>query len=478
VISHPPHVLLSELYVLELIADCCASNWYRMKGSGDRSNSSPVSEGPLSPSQRAAFYPPEALSDAQISRIFEVIKVLFEPIPDGYTLPAKAILDDSSAKHVTTPPPEEPTRTPLSTSSSEAPETRNLIQSHASAIEAHIKLIIEYITASSWPAIFDFFRTVMYGARNNVPMQGASIANAIAAEEERTALVMMRLVSFFWVDSPKLSLIVQEFCSSFLHFRKSFQNTIAVVMPQIITRWLDRYPAEFVQLHSMQNPKRRENAPDTLFDMTLTIGDNGRRKALLYPMQMTLLFLQPDVFEVASNMRESKGTGIAKKVQFLDGLRKALRNRNEQAAYCMVLLLRAARHFDAESDSALMSYAMDVQDEVRDAVFRRFTPGADGVLHEQDIMTAAFVSLTHLNFDHSVETLAVACLSSSAPHSFKIAVIQACAHFARLGNNQKYQPLFTTASAFIQGQLQVCVSCFFHPSFRFCHVADTMQDYV
>jgi neurofibromin 1 len=228
----------------------------------------------------------------------------------------------------------------------------------------------------------------------------------------------------------------------------------------------------------MQNPKRRENAPDTLFDMTLTIGDNGRRKALLYPMQMTLLFLQPDVFEVASNMRESKGTGIAKKVQFLDGLRKALRNRNEQAAYCMVLLLRAARHFDAESDSALMSYAMDVQDEVRDAVFRRFTPGADGVLHEQDIMTAAFVSLTHLNFDHSVETLAVACLSSSAPHSFKIAVIQACAHFARLGNNQKYQPLFTTASAFIQGQLQVCVSCFFHPSFRFCHVADTMQDYV
>jgi neurofibromin 1 len=144
----------------------------------------------------------------------------------------------------------------------------------------------------------------------------------------------------------------------------------------------------------------------------------------------------------------------------------------------MVLLLRAARHFDAESDSALMSYAMDVQDEVRDAVFRRFAPGADGVLHEQDIMTAAFVSLTHLNFDHSVETLAVACLSSSAPHSFKIAVIQACAHFARLGNNQKYQPLFTTASAFIQGQLQVCVSCFFHPSFRFCHVADTMQDYV
>ena len=447
-------MLLSELYVLELIADCCASNWYRMKATGDRSSPSPVSDGPLSPAQRAAFYPPEALTDVQLSRIFEVIKLLFEPIPDGYALPAKAILDDSSAKHLTAPQVEEPMRTPLSTSSSEPTETKSILQAHASPVEAHIKLIMEYVTASSWPATFDLFRSVMYSARNNVPSQGNPIPNAIAAEEERAALIMLRLVSFFWVDSQKLSLVIQEFCSSFLHFRKSFQNAIAVVMPQIITRWLDRYPAEFVQLHSMNNPKRRETAPDTLFDMALTIGDNGRRKGLLFPMQMTLLFLQPDVFEVASNMRESKAAGMAKKVQFLDGLRKALRNRNEQATYCLVLLLRAARHFDAESESSLMSYAMDVQDEVRDAVFRRFAPGAEAVLYEQDIMTAAFVSLAHLNFEHSVGSLAVSCLSSSAPQSFKIAVIQACAHFARLGSSQKYQPLFTTASAFIQAQLQ------------------------
>ncbi len=456
VLSHPPHVLLSELYVLELIADCCASNWYRTRAPADRSTPSPVPDGPLSPAQRAAFPPPEALSDVQLPRIFELIKLLFEPIPDGYALPAKAILDDSSAKHITAPSLEEPTRTPLSTASSDPSETRGILQAHAHAIEAHIKLIMEYMTASTWPVTFDFFRTIMYSARNNVPAQGPQLPNAASVEEERAALLMMRLVSFFWLDSQKLSLIIQEFCSSFLHFRKSFQNTIAVVMPQMITRWLDRYPAEFVQLHSMHNnPKRRETAPDTLFDMSLTIGDSGRHKALLYPMQMTLLFLQPDVFEVASNMRESKGAGMAKKVQFLDGLRKALRNRNEQATYCLVLLLRAARHFDAESDSALMSYAMDVQDEVRDAVFRRVAPGAEGALYEQDIMTAAFVSLTHLNFEHSVGSLAVSCLSSSAPQSFKIAVIQACAHFARVGSSQKYQPLFTTASAFIQAQLQV-----------------------
>ncbi|KAL2160267.1 hypothetical protein VTH06DRAFT_1440 [Thermothelomyces fergusii] len=437
--SHPPHVLLSELYVLELIADCCASNWSRLKAS-------------------AAFSPPQQVNDVQLHRLFEIIKIFFEPVPDGYSLPAKAILDDSPSPRQVTPPSavEEPMRTPLSagSSSGEAPETRTILQAHAGPIEANIKLIMEYVTASSWPAAFDLFRGVLYSARTNLPNQGGAGGGAASAEEERAALIMMRLVSFFWVDSQKLSLVVQEFCSGFLHYRKSFQNSIAVVVPQIITRWLDRYPAEFVQLHSMSNPRRRENAPDTLFDMALAVGDNGRRKALMYPMQMTLLFLQPEVFEVASNMRDSKGAGIAKKVQFLDGLRKALRNRNEQAAYCLVLLLRVARHFDAESDSGLMSYAMDVQDEVRDAVFRRYAPGTEGIAYDQDIMTAAFVSLTHLNFEHSVETLAASCLSSSAPQSFKIAVIQACSHFARLGNSQQYQPLFTAASAFVQGQLQ------------------------
>ncbi|KAK3343967.1 hypothetical protein B0T25DRAFT_584814 [Lasiosphaeria hispida] len=451
VLSHPPHVLLSELYTLELIADCCASHW-------DPSTSSaahPASEKPLSLSQRAALPVPPPLDESLVSRTFEATKILFEPIPDGYILPAKTILDDSSAKHIAAQLLEESVRTPLSTpsnASNEPLESGRLLQTHAAAIESHVKIIVEYATASSWSAAFDYFRNIIYTVRTTIPAQGAPIPNASTAEEERSALVICRAVSFFWVDAPKLSAVIQEFCSSFLHFRKSFQNAVAIVTPLLITRWLDRYPKEFVQMHTIQ--KRRDSGPDTLFDMTHTIVDNGRRRAVLYPLQTTLLFLLPDVFEVASNLREAKSAGMTKKVQFLDGLRKALRNRNEQAAYCLVSLLRAARHFDAESDSALMSYAMDVQDEVRDAVFRRFSPGVDGVLFEQDIMTAAFVSLSHLNFETCVKSLAPSCLAPSAPHCFKISVVQACSHFARLGSSQRYQMLFTAASAFIQGQLQ------------------------
>ncbi|KAK3683544.1 hypothetical protein B0T22DRAFT_468139 [Podospora appendiculata] len=438
VLAHPPHVLLSELYALELIADCCASYW-----------------DPSRPVDTAAPQAtnPHPLDEVLVGRIFDVIKLLFEPIPDGYVLPARTILDDESrAAHATPPVLDDSARTPLSTPSNEPLESGGLLQTHAVAVESHVKTIVEYVTASSWPVAFDYFRNVIYNVRSAVPAQGTPIPNAAAAEEEKAALTILRLVSSFWVDSQKLGLIIQEFCSSFLHFRKSFQNTVAIVAPLLITRWLDRYPHEFVQLHTMQ--KRRDTAPDTLFDMTQTVVDNGRRRALLYPLQTTLLLLLPDVFEVASNLREAKSGGMTKKIAFLDGLRKALRNRNEQAAYCLVSLLRAARHFDAESDSALMSYAMDVQDEVRDSVFRRFSPGVDGVFFEQDLMTAAFVSLSHLNFESCVDTLAEGCLVSSAPNSFKISVIQACSHFARLDTSEEYQPLFTAASAFIQGQLK------------------------
>lgn len=382
-----------------------------------------------------------------------MIKLLFEPIPEGYILPGKTILDESCPTRTAFRLLEDAVKPPLSSPTDQPLETSRLLDNHKAALESQVQSIVEYISASSWPAVFEYFRNTIYNVRTTVQAQGATIPSATVAEDERSALISLRLVSSFWVDGQKLSSVLQELCSSFLHFRRPFQNTVAIVTPLLIMRWLDRYPEEFVHLHTVH--KRRDGAPDTLFDMVQTVVDNGRRRAVLYPLQTALLFLLPDVFEVASNLREAKSTSMAKKVTFLDGLRKALRNRNEQAAYCLVLLLRAARHFEAESDSALMSYAMDVQDEVKDAVYHRPAPGADEVLFEQDIMTAAFVSLAHLNFDCCAANLAPICLAPSAPLSFKLSAIQACSHFAHLNDAHSYQPLFTAASAFIQGQLKV-----------------------
>jgi neurofibromin 1 len=146
---------------------------------------------------------------------------------------------------------------------------------------------------------------------------------------------------------------------------------------------------------------------------------------------------------------------MIKKVTFLEGLRKALRNRNSTAAYCLISLLRAARHFRLDSDSALLSYALDVQDEVREAVFRRYTPGVDSTSFDDSLMTAAFVTLAHLNFDMCHQSLAPLCLSANAPEDFKVAYISACCYFARQQNVDVYQPLFAKASSLVRSHLKV-----------------------
>lgn len=444
--AHPPHDLLSELYVLALTADCCAAHWDSIKtarnGAGDTQESIPL---------------PEPLDDALISRVFEVLKLLLEPIPDGYILPSWTILDDAVSR--TTPDTglrESGLASALFVASPDARITSEQVEAAAADFQSRAKVIVEFITASSWPYSFDYFRNMVYSVRTTVVSLPATAQPVVMSDEERAILVFLRLVSFFWLDGQKLGLIIQEICSSFLHFRKSFQNAVAVITPLLITRWLDRYPDEFVQLHTMH--KRLDGGADTLFDMSQTIVDNGRRRAILYPLQTTLLFLLPDVFEVASNLREAKSSSMAKKVAFLDSLRKALRNRNEQAGYCLVSLLRAARHFHAESDAALVSYAMDVQDEVRDAVFRRFPAGTEGTLFDQDMMTAAFVSLAHLNLDSCVDSLVDGCLSMSSPPTFKLAVVQGCCYFASLPDPENRQLLFVAAAPFMRSQLRVCSS--------------------
>jgi neurofibromin 1 len=436
--THPPHILLSELYILALTAECCSEHWKQENAANGCQNgvAQPHTPGPL--------------EDVVVTRTFDVLKGLMEPIPDGYILPAQTILDDTVTRNISV----------LHHGDSEAalpiPEgsqANGLLEASALDMEVHVKTIVEYVTASNWPCSFDYFRNVIYSVRTSMVAQASPSQPVLMNNEGRGALVILRLMSFFWLDSQKLGLIIQELCSSFLHFHKPFQNTVAIVTPLLITRWLDRFPEDFVNLHTLH--KRLDGGADTLFDMAQTVIDNGRRKAILYPLQTTLLFLLPDVFEVASNLREAKSSGMAKKVAFLDGLRKALRNRNEPAGYCLVSLLRVARHFNANSDAALVSYALDVQDEVREAVFRRFPATVDAPMFEQDIMTAAFVSLAHLKLDNCVATLDDAWLAPSAPPGFKVAVVQGCCYFAKQSNRDEYQSLFTAAAAYMQGQLKV-----------------------
>ncbi|KAG5954004.1 hypothetical protein E4U53_002877 [Claviceps sorghi] len=390
--AHPPYVLKSELYILSLAAASCNANWqwtvYKHEGTQDL---------------------PDSLDPLLVKRMLQALNQLVEPIPDDYILPAQTLLDQLPDRNFCAP------RSDCTSSidyNGQPDEEAECLENCLVEFDAHIKVIVEFISASNWSAAFEYVKNTIYSVRTT-PFPDGEPESHSRQEGETAALVTLKLLSFFWVDSSRLGLVIQEICSSYLHLRRTYQCAIAVVLPLLVTRWLDRYPYEFVRLHS--DYKRLDSGCDTLFDMTHTGVDNGRRRAVLYPLQITLLLLLPDVFEVASNLREAKSNNLIKKMAFLNSLRKALRNGNDRAAYCLVALLRAARHFEAESDSALVSYAMDVHDEIRDSVFCLSLSTNSAPIFDQDMITVAFISLAHLDPDGGVEMLTKTCQNPSIP---------------------------------------------------------------
>lgn len=421
--------------MLALTADCCTASWSGRFREDDEQVSLKTLGAPL------------------VGRTLDALRTLIDPLPDTFYIPSHTLLDEPQDYQPTAPTLPSDWQ---SQHTGESPSGEEVSGSRTAEIDHHVKTVVEYVTASSWTPSFDYLRNMFHGIRTaSAPSIGSDAARALQ-EADRTALATLRLLGSFWVDGTKLSLVIQEICSSYLHFRRSYQNVISIVTPLLIHRWIDRHPEEFVQLHHFQ--RRLDGGADTLFDMTQTVTDNSRRRSLLFPLQSSLLFLLPDVFEVASNLKEAKSGSMMKKIALLDALRKALRNGNEQAAWSLVSLLRAARHFDIESDSALVSYAMDVQDEVRDAMFRRSSTALDTSPFEGDMMTAAFVSLAHLHLDATVSTLVEGCIAPAAPNTFKVAAIRGCAYFARQPYSWKCKELFEITLPFMRNQLKVSKS--------------------
>ncbi|KAH6705072.1 ras GTPase activator [Verticillium dahliae] len=461
--SHPSHVVSSEVYVLALASDCCAAHWEAV-----RSNSLRQLVKQTNTSRGSLQVVPTPLDDSLVSRLLNVLRNLLDPTPDGFILPAHTILGHGP-RHAERAAWLDTGADILSQDDVLATDKYDLTISPVS-MESHAKTLVEYLTASSWTSVFDHLRKVVYTIRTTGVAQQQPSQTPPMGEDDRANLVALRLISFYWVDSQKLGQVIQEICSSYLHLRRPFQTAIAAVLPLLVVSWLERHPHEFVQLHTLH--KRLDGGADTLFDMTQAIVDNGRKKGMMFAMQITLLLLLPDVFEVASNLREAKSSSMAKKTAFLDGLRKSLRNKNEAAAYCLVLLLRAARHFDAEDDTAIVSFALDVQDEVKDAVFRRSAPNADGSHFEQDLLSAAFVGLAQLNPESGLDALAETCLAMGTPTSFRRAVVQGCSYLARQNDSHRYEALFGTATPYMLSQLQALD----HPkALMACNVLDFLE---
>lgn len=446
--SHPPHVAASETYLLSLASDCCRTHWEALR------KDSQAGKGADGGNGWSSWRPlPKPVENDFVSRMFEHFKLLRKPIPDNVNIPARFILDEESAQRVFDPLEIPASRVTSSSSSEDSREDPQTQQDPVNLIDRYLNSIVEFVTASNWPATFDYFRSVIMRIRSSALNQGGIIPTAAMIEDERTSLVTVALFNAMWLDAHKLGLIIQELCSNILHFRKPFQASISHVVPILIHKWFVHYPEDFAKLHFHH---KRIPGADTFFDMAQTIVDAGKRKMMLSPMQTCLLLLQPEVFEVACNFRDTKSGALVKKVAFLEGLKKSARNGNEVAVFCLVGAIHATRYLIHEEEEAgLVSYSFDIQDELRDTVFGQRQTGSDGVLFDQDMTTVTCITLIELNFNTFAVELTDICLRPNAPQVFQVALVQACAFFAQHAEAERFRPLLTSVAPFVQGQLKV-----------------------
>lgn len=387
---------------MELLADCTGAHWDAVESKAyphDRSYNNPILTAPYTPTRPTHRREPPPLDDKDAKHAFDcILRLIAQPVGN----------DDHSTINNSRP-------------TIQAEDmAMDEIMAKPTELDLAAHRVIEYLTASNWSLAYNIMQNKLRYLRTTA-----------SDDVEASGLQFM---AHMWLNSKKLSLIIQEISQTFLPLHKSTQNIIATVLPDAIHNWIDTNPRDFVELHMTQ--RKLEGGAEMLFDIAMQLQDNNKRRSILWPLQTALVLLMPDVFWLAGMMGEAKGVGTTtKKVIFLENLRKSLRlpRSSDIAATCLVNICQAASYFPPDSDSALLSFALDVQNEMREEIFRKPIPGSamEDSMVDRELMTKAFVSLCHLSIDSVIKHLVPSCLDLNTPVSWKISLFAGASMLAQ-----------------------------------------------
>ncbi|KAI9892001.1 MAG: Ras GTPase activating protein ira2 [Vezdaea aestivalis] len=389
------------------------------------------------------------LENAQAQRLLDSIIRLFSPLPDDFELPSTWLLDGEVRAY----------RQTIDYSSfQEIPDTNTRALEEFGRTTAKV---VEYLSLSNWSVVFTCFQGKLRLLRSVVPTAVATNGVQERHEDDVNLLAALQIMVYLHLNGRQLSLILQELNGCFLSLRKDAQIAIAVLLPGTVARWMKNNPAEFASLHSSYN--KAINGADVLFEMANAITDSQvRRKGVVWPMQTALVLLVPEAFWVAANMRDSRSGQVAKKAAFLEALRKGLSSpRNHQSAlFCLIWLCQAATRFSFESESALYSYAVDFQTDVRQGILHFVADNPDDSDVDYDLLVASLAALAQLDLDPIIQ-VAPRFFDVESPRSLRIGLVGACSVLANQGEDDRFDPLFARIAPFLRRYITSLRS---HPS--------------
>ena len=229
----------------------------------------------------------------------------------------------------------------------------------ASQMTSCVAQIVFHLSASNWPTLLARLKS--------------RLAYLTTTIDENPDQAEFRLLEWSNMDRIRLSQVLQEISSTFLHIKRPSQMVVATTLRRAIWSFIECHQIEFQGL--IRSDRKIEGGAEILFDVLQSMSDissssAARRTKVFYPLMAMLLVLCPDMLKrLAMGEMGSRSTGLlAKKQNFLESLRKGL-NASKAFEACLVcyvdLVSAATRVSPSLESSGIRSLAPDIQNDLK-----------------------------------------------------------------------------------------------------------------
>ncbi|XP_063153356.1 neurofibromin isoform X2 [Candoia aspera] len=235
----------------------------------------------------------------------------------------------------------------------------------------------------------------------------------------------IELLQYISVDCAKLKRILQEMVFKFKALKKAAQLAVINSLEKAFWNWVENYPDEFTKLY--QTPQTDlSDCAEKLFDLVDGFAESTKRKAAVWPLQIILLVLCPEIIQdITKNVVEENKMN---KKQFLENLRKALaghsgsRQLTESAAIACVKLCKASTYISWEDNSVIFLLVQSMVVDLKNLLFNPSKPFSRGNQNADiDLMIDCLVSCFRIN-PHNNQHFKT-CLAQNSPSTFHYVLV-------------------------------------------------------
>lgn len=284
-------------------------------------------------------------------------------------------------------------------------------QQHAAELRASASAVLFSLSCNNFNAVF---------SRISTRLQELTVCS-----EDNVDVHDIELMQYINVDCSKLKRLLQETVLKFKALKKPAQLAVINSLEKAFWNWVENYPDEFTMLYQRPQADMAE-AAEKLFDLVDSFAESAKRKAAVWPLQIILLVLCPEITHTIS--KDTVEDSKANKKLFLENLRKALGGGNKQltesAAVACVKLCKASTYINWEDHSTIFLLVQSIVIDLKALLFNPAKPfwrGTGSQNADVELMMDCFVSCFRIN-PHNNQQFKV-CLASSSPSTFHFVLV-------------------------------------------------------